>query len=293
MLKEKGTPVIASHNEISEVTRRNLFDQFTIMNVHWAGKLTDDQFLARLYDLTEFSSTDPRYRTALADIHQHRVNWRDWEDDWVFYDSRFKLLKGPDNDFLRFLCETIHPVVRPDTAQVRHLQDCYNEHLRADGWEIAENVKLSGAPVFLPRKIGQRVEFFHEPTGWEKVDRQLQEARLRLDTASTEEQFQTVGLICRETLISLAQTIYNPEKHQPIDEKIPSDTDASRMLQAFFGTELMGNANEESRAHAKAALRLAVGLQHKRTADFRMAALCAEATVATVNIVAIVTGRRG
>jgi hypothetical protein len=33
-------------------------------------------------------------------------------------------------------------------------------------------------------------------------------------------------------------------------------------------------------------------LQHKRTADFRHAALCAEATAAVINLVAIVSGQR-
>jgi hypothetical protein len=65
------------------------------------------------------------------------------------------------------------------------------------------------------------------------------------------------------------------------------------MLEAFFNTEFKGKGNEEARAHAKAALRLALALQHKRTADFRMAALCAEATSSIVNILAVLGGRRG
>ena len=41
-------------------------------------------------------------------------------------------------------------------------------------------------------------EVFPEPTGWPRVDRTIGAARTRLETASTEEQFQTVGLLCRE-----------------------------------------------------------------------------------------------
>ena len=65
------------------------------------------------------------------------------------------------------------------------------------------------------------------------------------------------------------------------------------MLEAFFSAELQGGANVEARTHAKGALRLALALQHKRTADFRMAALCAEATSSVVNILAVLGGRRG
>jgi hypothetical protein len=65
------------------------------------------------------------------------------------------------------------------------------------------------------------------------------------------------------------------------------------MLEAFFEVELKGSANEDARRHAKAATQLAVALQHKRTADFTMAALCAEATSSVVNLLAVLSGRRG
>jgi len=52
---------------------------------------------------------------------------------------------------------------------------------------------------------------FEEPTGWIRVDRSLGEIKLRLVQASNEEQFQAVGLLGRETLISLAQVVYNKD----------------------------------------------------------------------------------
>jgi hypothetical protein len=116
--------------------------------------------------------------------------------------------------------------------------------------------------------------------------------RRHLETAKNEEEFQTVGLLCRETLISLAQAVYNPAKHVPADSIAPSSTDAFRMLDAYFAVELGGSSNEATRGHAKASLRLANELQHRRTATFRDAALCVEATRSAVNIVAIISGRR-
>ena len=152
---------------------------------------------------------------------------------------------------------------------------------------------MSGKPIFAAQRIGGRLEVFEEPTGWQKVDRQLQEVRLRLDTAESEEQYQAVGLLCREVLISVAQEVFDPDSHRSTDGVDPSGTDAKRMLEAIFNAELEGLANEEARAHAKGALRLALALQHKRTADFRMAALCAEATSSLVNMLAVIGGRRG
>ena len=63
----------------------------------------------------------------------------------------------------------------------------------------------------------RRVEVAVEPTGWSRVDRGLDEARRRLEEASTEEQFQAVGLFCREVLTSLAQAIYDPSRHPSLD----------------------------------------------------------------------------
>lgn len=130
------------------------------------------------------------------------------------------------------------------------------------------------------------------PTGWIKVDRVVDRIVQGLATAQKEEEFQTLGLLCRECLISLGEAVYDPAKHQSPDGVVPSKTDAVRMLGSYFAAEYAGSANEALRKHAKAALDLAVALQHKRTATLRDAALCAEATRTVVNIVAITSGKR-
>jgi hypothetical protein len=279
-------------NDISEVTRRGIADYLTASTIFYSGRLSDDEFLARLYDLTKLPSYDDRYRNAAGDIHQHCVNNNDWAMNWVFFDSRFNLLHVPDEEFLRFLAETIHPVVRPDGDEARQLADVYNKELAKDGWRLVEAQEISGKPVFGATRIGH-VPVFAEPTGWTKVDRQLQEARFRLDTAESEEQFQAVGLLCREALISVSQEVFKHLRHPTGDGIAPSDTDVKRKLDAVFDAELNGSANEEARAHAKAAVRLALALQHKRAADFRTAALCTEGTFSVVNMLAILAGRRG
>lgn len=136
-----------------------------------------------------------------------------------------------------------------------------------------------------------RVEDF-EPTGWARVDRTVGELRDRFASSTSEEQFQAVGLLCREALISLAQAVYVKEMYPPLDGVAPSATDGKRMLEAYIAVKLGGGANKEARKHAHSALELAVNLQHKRTAAFRDAAMCVEATTSVVNISAIISGRR-
>lgn len=131
-----------------------------------------------------------------------------------------------------------------------------------------------------------------EATGWGRVDRTVGEIRRRLAEASTEEQYQAVGMLCREALISLAQEVYDSEQHPSEDGVKPSSTDFKRMLGAYIAVELGGGANKIVRAHTRAAFDLANELQHSRTANFRDAALCVEATAGVVNVIAIVSGRR-
>lgn len=131
-----------------------------------------------------------------------------------------------------------------------------------------------------------------EPTGWVRVDRSIEKIRKQLELARNEEDFQAIGLLCRETLISLAQAVYDAARHQSVDRVSPSPTDAKRMLDAYIDSELKDGVNDETRRHAKASLDLANNLQHKRTANFRSTAMCAEATTSVVNLIAIVSGRR-
>jgi hypothetical protein len=131
-----------------------------------------------------------------------------------------------------------------------------------------------------------------QPTGWQRVDRAVGDARDRLAAARNEEQFQAVGLLCREIIISLGQAVYVPERHRASDGTDPSSTDAKRMLEAYIAVEISGSANEAARRHARSALDLANALQHRRTATFREAAMCVEATTTVINVIAIVAGRR-
>lgn len=107
-----------------------------------------------------------------------------------------------------------------------------------------------------------------QPTGWSRVDRTVGELRDRLASARNEEQFQAVGLLGRETLISLAQVVYVRDRYPPLDGVEPSKTDGKRMLDAYLAVQLAGGANEEARRHARSALDFAIALQHRRTATF-------------------------
>lgn len=138
---------------ISSISRQNISDRIVLEQINWAGRLEENVFLARLYDVSEMPSTDPRCENAVGDIWMHRDHFVDWPDDWVFSDSRIGLMKCSDKEFLAFLCETVHPAVRADLDEANSLVQLYNKILEPDGWAIGETDRISGHPVFSPNKL--------------------------------------------------------------------------------------------------------------------------------------------
>lgn len=147
-------------NCITDLTRRNIFDYMSVERVAWAGRLDEDQFVIRVWpDAGKLPSYDTRFKGALADIHQHRINNYDWDDDWIFGDARFNLMGGPDDQFLAFLAEVVHPVVRADQDEVARLVAEFNRHLRPDGYVLTPASYISGKPIY----VGSRLDSSHRP----------------------------------------------------------------------------------------------------------------------------------
>lgn len=139
-------------NKISKFTRRNIFDFLQVERFWWAGRLEEIDFLSRIFNLEEMESFDDRFENAAGDIWQHRINNpTDWEDNWIFNDDRFHLLKCDDSIFLNFLCEMIHPIVRENKSEVNQILQIFNENLKEDNFEIVEKTKVSGKPIFIGR----------------------------------------------------------------------------------------------------------------------------------------------
>jgi hypothetical protein len=152
--------------KISDRTRRDIFDLFTIgiqrgdevIEMSYAGRLEDIDFLKRLYDLQSLPSTDSRFGNAEGDIRQHTINNDDWEYGWVFTDNRFQLSKGEDKYFLDFICEVFHPVVRNEKSRWRDFLDLINQQLKKDGYELyEEDTHVSGHAFYGWREIGTNV----------------------------------------------------------------------------------------------------------------------------------------
>ncbi|MEU8435405.1 hypothetical protein AB0F18_21300 [Streptomyces sp. NPDC029216] len=138
----------AEPDRVTAVTRQRLFSALADSGVAWSGSLDEVAFLSRLYDLDRMESSDSRFATAKGDIIQHRYNNPDdWDDDWIFRDSRFQLDQGPDDVLLRFLEQMVHPEVRTDDNETEQLLDVLNSALAPDGFRFSPANTISGFPV--------------------------------------------------------------------------------------------------------------------------------------------------
>ncbi|GGO59888.1 hypothetical protein GCM10010910_03940 [Microbacterium nanhaiense] len=143
-----------SSKRITAITRRKLVDSISLSGLSWSGRLDEPSFLGRIYDLSALPSTDTRYRDAAGDIWQHRVNNPyDWEDDWVFTDSRFGLMHGDDEVLLVFLAEMLHPVVRTDETETALYLKAFNDALSRDGYELYASDWISGHAIYGWRRL--------------------------------------------------------------------------------------------------------------------------------------------
>ena len=83
--------------------RRNILHWLSAEETAWWGRLEEDQFLSRIFDLEDLPSHDYRFHAATRNTWQHPVNNQDSPDDRVFNDSRFNLRGCSDETFLQFL----------------------------------------------------------------------------------------------------------------------------------------------------------------------------------------------
>lgn len=132
-----------------------------------------------------------------------------------------------------------------------------------------------------------------ELSDWERINRTVVKIKQSSSVARNEEDFQQIGLLCRDVIISLAQAVFNPSVHGSTDEKgteIGKD-DAVRMIGNFINFCLKGSSNEELRAYAKTTNKLANNLTHRRNASKQDMLLCVSATIALINFIGIIENK--
>lgn len=128
---------------------------------------------------------------------------------------------------------------------------------------------------------------------WERIKRTVLKIKVESSRARNEEDFQQIGLLCREVIISLAQAVYDPFVHGEEDESGVriGKTDAFRMIKNYFSVKLAGGSNDIYRKYAKSTNDLANMLTHKRDATPIDMQMSVSATISLINLIGILEGK--
>lgn len=154
-------------NNITEITRRSIFDYLIDRNhedlndyvlndspayqepervFNYHGRRTEVQFLERLYNLDV--DNGPWEDTLREEIIRHTVRSDDYPYGWVFDDERFGLMTCDDENFLKFLAQIFHPLIRSEKSDWQSALTEINLFLKEDGYELYESEKISGKAVY-------------------------------------------------------------------------------------------------------------------------------------------------
>lgn len=165
---------------IKKPARREILDYLLLRGMPFYGKQDLINFLNRVWDLSEMPSHDYRYKTAEGDISTH-MGFRDWDDDYLLA-SRLNLLGCDDSLFLRFLEQTLHPLVIDEPDVVAEALSTYNKLLAGSGYRLESRTATSGKKVFYKARTidkvepGSDIEVYEVVLSYAGEDRQYVEA---------------------------------------------------------------------------------------------------------------------
>ena len=157
---------------IKKETKRDILDHLNQEQLHFSGKMSDANFLSRLYDLKNTSSTD--YKNALEEINSYEYNGNYYQEpNWIFDDQRFSLLDGDSEIFLRFICMMAHPLVR-DYEDASNVIKVANEWLKDEGWELYPERSIANGNIYNFRRSNEV-----QPPSKEEVQHIWQDGKLK------------------------------------------------------------------------------------------------------------------
>ena len=122
---------------------------------------------------------------------------------------------------------------------------------------------------------------------WNEIKDRINRLEDECRYAETTMEFQNLGNSCRHLIISIAQLVYDPQKHKSTTEagtKI-GKTDSVEMLSSFFDYSLKGKHNKCLKEYAQATNDLANKLTHDMSATKKEMLIAVSATINLVYIV--------
>lgn len=104
-------------------------------------------------------------------------------------------------------------------------------------------------------------------TPWEDINNATRKLLEDSANASDRLSYNQVGVLGREIYILLGTKVYKPEMNNHADGRPIGTADAKGMLKSFIEYRLKGKSNEDMRAYADKAVKLAEHVAHAKTED--------------------------
>ena len=153
--------------KIRETTRRLIIDEL-LMHGCVTGQMKVSDFVQRVYPKAmSMPTTDHRFgmKTAIDDIYQHMDNNDDWELEYLFC-TYLDLLHVDDNDFIYFLEQYTHPVIKryritEELERIYFENECLeaiNKYLVSDGYKLIQSEKIADKIIYSVTNIASGVQ---------------------------------------------------------------------------------------------------------------------------------------
>lgn len=122
-------------------------------------------------------------------------------------------------------------------------------------------------------------------TPWEDINHLIR--KLLEDSANAADRFSynQVGVLGREIYILLGTKVYKPEMNNHADGRPIGTADAKGMLESFIEYRLKGKSNEDMRAYADKAVKLAEHVTHAKSEDKKSMETLVTAVIALVALI--------
>lgn len=123
-----------------------------------------------------------------------------------------------------------------------------------------------------------------ERLGWPAVDTEIGESRRHFRSASTPQDYRTVGNDCVHRLEALSRQVYDHARHTPTGEEEPPVAKTKLRLERYVEAQLPGAGNAEMRKFARAATELAQAVKHGGAPSRTEAGIAADAVIMLANM---------
>ena len=130
---------------ISSITREKLLVKINLFG-NLEGKVDIIDFLVRVFDIRNIPSKEKTFETFEYDVIRHMRNNDDWDYLYLLKEE-LDLIYKPDDMFIYFLEQIVHPIIREQSEQIKYV-NMINDYIEKDGYKLVEDDIISDEKIY-------------------------------------------------------------------------------------------------------------------------------------------------